>query len=235
MFSWKAPSVHTAISSTTMPAACLSHSKVHVHQLWTGHIRKGSCPNRSDVAAWTRRRWARRSASQAIQEQVQNTTSLVSEDTRATQMYEYKYEFDLPEGRVVIQPLTPPLIDPTADLLSASFLASSAHLAPYTRYLRANIRRYLQEHRALPPRALVLVAVLLQPHQLPQGQQQGHLQQAQQGPQQQGQSQPRMASAAATPTAAAVLSAPCAAAVVTCGATEGMEEEKAEKAAGPAG
>ncbi|KAG2449302.1 hypothetical protein HYH02_005459 [Chlamydomonas schloesseri] len=75
-------------------------------------------------------------------------------------MLNYKREFDLPEGRVVIQALTVPFIEQTSELLATSFVAAVSYLAPYAAYVRRNIAAYLREHQALPPRALVLVAVL---------------------------------------------------------------------------
>ncbi|KXZ41251.1 hypothetical protein GPECTOR_606g683 [Gonium pectorale] len=72
----------------------------------------------------------------------------------------FRKEFTLPEGRVVISPLTVPLIEQTADLLASSFVTAVAALAPYGAYVRRNIGRYLTEHQALPPKAVVLVAVL---------------------------------------------------------------------------
>lgn len=39
-------------------------------------------------------------------------------------------------------------------------MTAVSYLAPYAAYVRRNIAAYLREHQALPPKALVLVAVL---------------------------------------------------------------------------
>ncbi|KAG2491644.1 hypothetical protein HYH03_010014 [Edaphochlamys debaryana] len=96
----------------------------------------------------------------------------LTEDSKAARMMDFTYEFLLPEGRVVVQALPAPLIPPTADLLAQAFIGTAARLAPYARFLRRNIGSYLLEHQALPPKALVLVA-LLHPHPGPQGELRG--------------------------------------------------------------
>ncbi|EFJ49091.1 hypothetical protein VOLCADRAFT_90366 [Volvox carteri f. nagariensis] len=83
-----------------------------------------------------------------------------AQDAKAARMLNFRKEFQLAEGLVIIQALPIPLIDQTTELLASSFVASITHLAPYASYVRRNIARYLREHQAMAPDALILVAVL---------------------------------------------------------------------------
>lgn len=65
------------------------------------------------------------------------------------------------DGQVLlVMPLSAQHIRPAADLLTDSFAEAIAAM-PYKNYLRRQVRQYLEAHALLPPKAVVLVALLL--------------------------------------------------------------------------
>ncbi|GBF96206.1 hypothetical protein Rsub_08751 [Raphidocelis subcapitata] len=78
----------------------------------------------------------------------------------ASQLLSYRSVTALPDGgRIVITALQPDWLEPCADLLADSFIAA-AGLPAYGRFVRVRIGAYLREHIDLPPKALVLTAVV---------------------------------------------------------------------------
>ena len=80
----------------------------------------------------------------------------------AKRLAEFAYTAPLPGGAtLVVRPLAEEWIAPCADLLTSSFVATSASLAPFAKLLRRRVAAYLEEHARLPPKALVLTAVVV--------------------------------------------------------------------------
>ncbi|GLC48824.1 hypothetical protein PLESTB_000152600 [Pleodorina starrii] len=152
---------HTPIhrSATRRAKACSHH--IH-HVLCLSHrskcLRAKASPSVCPVSAQPMQRPC--AVRTTRRETGAGVATFTPEDAKAARMMNFRQEFSLEEGRVVIQALTVPLIEQTAELLAVSFVATAAHLAPYASYVRRNIVRYLREHQALAPDAMVLVAVL---------------------------------------------------------------------------
>lgn len=74
----------------------------------------------------------------------------------------YRYRFPVgTDGQVLlIRALTADWVPAAADILTESF-ATALGAAPYTNFLRRQVKAYLEQHRQLPPKAVVLVALLL--------------------------------------------------------------------------
>lgn len=75
----------------------------------------------------------------------------------------FQYEAEVDAGTLVIRPLSRAQLREVTDLLTDVFAASEDRLGLYTRYMRNQIRIYLENHLKVAPDAVVLVAVLL-PH-----------------------------------------------------------------------
>jgi len=109
--------------------------------LWTARKRSGSTAAASDTTT----------PSAAAQQE---------SDLRRRNVLNFSREFD--GGALRIVPLRAQHIGAAADLLASSFVEAKG-VEPYRRFVRRNIVAYLEARLALPPRALVLVALQMPP------------------------------------------------------------------------
>lgn len=79
-----------------------------------------------------------------------------------TSLVNYRYEEELPEGRLTIYPLRVEWLQQTAELLRDAYFHSQRYNG-YKKFLARQILQYLESHISLPPKAVVLTAVLT-PH-----------------------------------------------------------------------
>ena len=79
----------------------------------------------------------------------------------------YRYQAEVPgAGTLLIRPMSTRWLDALADLLTDSFADSLGHVTAYKTFLRHSIAKYLAHHLTLPPKAVVLMA-LITPSTLP--------------------------------------------------------------------
>lgn len=77
-------------------------------------------------------------------------------------MLSYCREMRTRDGRLLlVLPLSEPWIPATADLLTEAFADAMGAVTVYKNFLRRQIRNYLKAHKDLPPKTVVLVAVLV--------------------------------------------------------------------------
>lgn len=81
--------------------------------------------------------------------------------------YQYRREVGQDGTVLLVTALTEDWVPAVADLLTESF-AAALGAAPYTNFLRRQVKAYLEQHSRLPPKAVVLVALLL-PAQVAEG------------------------------------------------------------------
>lgn len=62
---------------------------------------------------------------------------------------------------LVIHPLNEAWVEATADVLTDAFADSMGYVSAYRNFLRRQIRAYVQGNLALPPKAVILVAILV--------------------------------------------------------------------------
>ncbi|CAG9466995.1 unnamed protein product [Pedinophyceae sp. YPF-701] len=71
---------------------------------------------------------------------------------------------DEPRTELLIRPMTEPWVGPMTSLLCDAFMDSLAILPAYQRYLRRQITGYLKDHMKMVPKALILVALVVETH-----------------------------------------------------------------------
>jgi len=128
----------------------------------------GACAARAQGAApaSARRRplQPRRRPLRALREQFESSepapTAAEREGDLRRRLLNFAREFD--GGALRIVPMRAEHIGAAADLLADSFVEAKG-VQPYLRFVRRNITAYLEARLALPPRALVLVALRVAP------------------------------------------------------------------------
>ncbi|BDA46449.1 hypothetical protein COCOBI_08-5420 [Coccomyxa sp. Obi] len=73
---------------------------------------------------------------------------------------EYRYTAAAPGGSLLIRPISDKHMHDTTELLTQSFSEAMGYMSVYRTFLRRHIRQYLQQHANLPPKTVVLVALL---------------------------------------------------------------------------
>lgn len=75
-------------------------------------------------------------------------------------LFNYRREIEVADGSLLIQPLTPSWVYPCGSLLTAAFADAMGVVPMYRTFIQHQIRQYLDRHADMPPKAVVLVALL---------------------------------------------------------------------------
>jgi ribosomal protein S18 acetylase RimI-like enzyme len=79
-------------------------------------------------------------------------------------MVQFRRSFSFGEaGTLRVEPVAEEWVPAAADLLTDTFAESMGYVAVYTNFLRRQIRKYLMAHMNLPPKTVVLIAILVPP------------------------------------------------------------------------
>lgn len=73
----------------------------------------------------------------------------------------YRHKVKVANGSVLVRPLTHAWVHDCGGLLTGAFADAMGYVPMYRTYLRHQIRQYLYRHADMPPKAIVLVALLI--------------------------------------------------------------------------
>lgn len=73
----------------------------------------------------------------------------------------YRYKVKVANGSILVRPLTHSWVHACGGLLTGAFADAMGYVPMYRTYLRHQIRQYLYRHADMPPKAVVLVALLM--------------------------------------------------------------------------
>ncbi|KAL3148590.1 hypothetical protein ABBQ38_014020 [Trebouxia sp. C0009 RCD-2024] len=76
-------------------------------------------------------------------------------------MLNYRHQVEVAGGSILVRPLTQAWVDECGALLTGAFADAMGYVPMYRTYLRHQIRQYLHRHADMPPKAIVLVALLI--------------------------------------------------------------------------
>ncbi|KAK9906439.1 hypothetical protein WJX75_001880 [Coccomyxa subellipsoidea] len=132
----------------------------------TSKLESGSIPASICLVAeaWQRLHGVEpRRASERMQARHATTEEAVAAETETDvrqAFLEYRYRAAAPGGSLLIRPITEKQMHDTTELLTQSFSEAMGYMSVYRTFLRRHIQQYLQQHALLPPKTIVLVALL---------------------------------------------------------------------------
>lgn len=100
--------------------------------------------------------------SEAVADTTPKFRPFIAQDEILKRVTDFRHVVSTSHGNILVKVLPESFIVPASDLLADSFAESMGYYVGYKNFLRKQIRRYLSHHLLLPPKAVILAAILLQ-------------------------------------------------------------------------